>query len=156
VYAREGGEGRKGKVELSIFPPFLPCFRWTQDVTSERESLLAEVKGLKSPNSTLQNRVVFLEGEVERLKTKEGREGGGEERFVLLSPFLVSLLQLVKEGRYSQRALTSPSFSRCPRSLDLDPSLDFSLARPSSLKLRPLSPRPRSSQPRGLDPQLLK
>jgi len=68
-----------------------------QDINCEREALLAEVKDLKGRNSTLQNRVAFLEGEVERLKKKEGRErgggggGGGKVRLAFLSSRFVLL-----------------------------------------------------------------
>jgi len=157
---RREGDIREGTKRRAQPLPFLPSFffavLWVRDITSEREILLAEVKNLKSRNTTLHNRVVFLEGEVERL-TKEGRERGegGEVRLAFLSSRFVLCGGVQSRYEADISALACLYFYSASRRLDLDPSLDFPLARrPSSPKPRSLPPRPRSSLPSSLDPQL--
>jgi len=151
---REGGER---KVELTTFLlPFSLSPSMDAGHHLGREILLAEVKDLKSRNTTLQNRVVFLEGEVERL-SKEGRERGegGEVRLAFLSSRFVLCGGVQSRYEADISALACLYFYSASRRLDLDPSLDFPLARrPSSPKPRSLPPRPRSSLPSSLDPQL--
>ncbi|KAL7412420.1 hypothetical protein BDY24DRAFT_392861 [Mrakia frigida] len=75
--ARMKGRRGDGTVELTPFlPSSLISFSFIQDITIDRETLLTEIKGLKSDDSALVARNEFLEEELERVWKREG----GEER----------------------------------------------------------------------------